>query len=64
MSRDLIMAILGMAVLVSSAYLVIETMPRSPAVVVYACDLAEISPDFPNDVKQKCRKAQHEKVLH
>lgn len=28
--------------------------------VRYNCDLAEISPDFPIEVKQKCRELRHE----
>jgi hypothetical protein len=28
--------------------------------VVYNCDLAEISPDFPKEVKQQCRKIRNE----
>lgn len=28
--------------------------------VVYNCDLAEISPDFPKEVKQKCRELRNE----
>lgn len=28
--------------------------------VRYNCDLAEISPDFPVEVKQKCRELRHE----
>jgi hypothetical protein len=28
--------------------------------VVYNCDLAEISPDYPKEVKQKCRELLNE----
>jgi hypothetical protein len=31
-------------------------MPKKGDVVVYDCRLAEISPDFPIEVKDKCRK--------
>ena len=30
--------------------------------VVYNCDLAEISPDFPIEVKQKCRELKKWKL--
>ena len=29
-------------------------------IVKYDCSLAEISPDFPKEVKQKCRESKHE----
>lgn len=35
------------------------TLPRKSE-VVYNCDLAEISPDFPIEVKQQCRKIRNE----
>jgi hypothetical protein len=34
-------------------------LPRKSE-VVYNCDLAEISPDFPKEVKQQCRKIRNE----
>ncbi len=32
----------------------LSTMPKRQ-VVVYNCDIAEISPDFPIEVKERCR---------
>lgn len=32
----------------------LTTLPKHE-VVVYKCDLAEISPDYPIDVKERCR---------
>ena len=34
-------------------------LPRKSE-VVYNCDLAEISPDFPIEVKKQCRKIRNE----
>lgn len=34
-------------------------LPRKSE-VVYNCDLVEISPDFPKEVKQQCRKIRNE----
>lgn len=38
-------------------YLQFVVYNTSSKVVVYDCRLAEISPDYPVDVKQKCREA-------
>ena len=35
--------------------IVLTAMPKH-SVVVYNCSLAEISPDYPVEVKEKCRK--------
>ena len=35
------------------------TLPRKSE-VVYNCDLAEFHPDFPKEVKQKCRELKNE----
>lgn len=36
--------------------------PKRGDVVVYNCSIAEISPDFPLEVKEKCRKLNAEKI--
>ena len=36
-------------------------MPKKGDVVVYNCSIAEISPDIPLEVKEKCRKLRAEK---
>jgi len=35
--------------------IVLTSMPKH-GVVVYNCSIAEISPDYPIEVKEKCRK--------
>jgi len=37
-------------------------MPKKGDVVVYNCSIAEISPDYPIEVKEKCRKLRAEKL--
>ena len=37
-------------------------MPKKGDVIVYNCSLAEISPDIPLEVKEKCRKLRAEKL--
>ena len=36
-------------------------IPKKGDVVVYNCSIAEISPDIPLEVKEKCRKLRAEK---
>lgn len=36
--------------------------PKRGDVVVYNCSIAEISPDFPLEVREKCRKLNSEKI--
>jgi len=52
---DLQMAVVSIVVFILLWGTVIELMPRH-GVVVYDCRLAEISPDYPVDVKNECRK--------
>lgn len=33
-----------------------EEYPRKNRVVIYDCSIAEISPDYPIEVKEQCRK--------
>jgi len=37
-------------------------MPKKGDVVVYNCSIAEISPDIPLEVKEKCRRLRAEKL--
>ena len=37
-------------------------MPKKGDVVRYDCSIAEISPDIPLEVKEKCRKLRAEKL--
>jgi hypothetical protein len=37
-------------------------MPKKGNVVRYDCSIAEISPDIPLEVKEKCRKLRAEKL--
>lgn len=36
-------------------------MPKKGDVIKYDCSISEISPDFPLEVKEKCRKLRAEK---
>jgi hypothetical protein len=41
--------------------IVVYVMPKH-GTVVYDCRLAEISPDFPTEVKEQCRKLNSQKL--
>ena len=45
--------------MVIAAYVVINYQPEGH---VYDCRLAEISPDFPIQVREECRKLQREVI--
>ena len=45
-----------------SLYGLLQT-PRTNITVQYDCQLAEISPDYPQEVKQKCRELVNEHIL-
>lgn len=51
--------ILGI-VLSSCIWILVLIFSDIPAVIVYDCRLAEISPDYPISVKQECRKMQYD----
>ena len=55
---------LGILVIASAIAfaLVLYFAPKKGDVVVYNCSIAEISPDIPLEVKEKCRKLRAEKL--
>jgi hypothetical protein len=58
MSKQLIFASIFVAAFWG---LVISLMPKH-SVVAYDCSLAEISPDFPVEVKEQCRKMRSGRI--
>jgi hypothetical protein len=56
--RQIIIIVLGLTIGYSFSYV---TLPRKDE-IVYNCELVEISPDFPIEVKQGCRKLRMEKI--
>ena len=39
------------------------SLPKKGDVIVYNCSISEISPDFPVEVKEQCRKLRAENIL-
>lgn len=56
--KEAIVAIIALIALVGAIFIG-GTGERT---VVYDCRIAEISPDFPPDVKQACRKKLYEQI--
>jgi hypothetical protein len=60
-TRSLIeLLLLAVVIIIAIAFMILYA-PRKGDVVVYNCSLAEISPDIPLEVKEKCRKLRAEK---
>jgi hypothetical protein len=53
--NSVLLILLGCAII----YFIISVSPKH-GVIAYDCGLAEISPDYPLDVKQACRKLNAE----
>ena len=61
-TSGLIELLLLTVVIIVAIVFMISYAPRKGDVVVYNCSLAEISPDIPLEVKEKCRKLRAEKL--
>ena len=55
MSKNILYVLCAGAFVIGFWGLVLSLIPRH-GTVVYDCRLAEISPDFPPDVRNECRK--------
>lgn len=56
MSKTVIFIFASVCFVVLFWVVVLMSMPKKGDVIVYDCRLAEISPDIPIEVKDKCRK--------
>ena len=54
-----IVFIIAIVVIFLGVYYLSLTMPRER---VYNCSIAEISPDFPIEVREKCRNLRMDKI--
>ena len=61
-SRGLIESLLWVSVIVIVFAVAVMFMPKKGDVVRYDCSISEISPDYPIEVKEKCRKLRAEKL--
>jgi hypothetical protein len=60
--RETIEYIIVLVALIIAIGIAVLTLPRKGDVVVYNCSLSEISPDFPPEVREQCRKLRAETV--
>jgi hypothetical protein len=60
-TRSLIELLFLVSAIIIAFALAFMFMPKKGDVIVYNCSLAEISPDIPIEVKEKCRKLRAEK---
>jgi hypothetical protein len=55
-------AIVAIAFLIAVP-IIFLSLPKKGDVIVYNCSISEISPDFPVEVKEQCRKLRAENIL-
>jgi len=61
LNRGLTLIFLQILSITAIMYIIIAYYPRH-GVVRYDCSISEISPDFPEDIKQECRKLKARKI--
>ena len=61
-ARGLIESLLWIIPIIIVFALAVIFMPKKGDVVRYDCSISEISPDYPIEVKEKCRKLRAEKL--
>ena len=57
MIREILIFLTAIILSVGSVYLIV-TMDSAPSAKRINCSVAEISPDFTNEMKEACRKAR------
>jgi len=55
-------AVVAIAVLIAIP-IVFLSLPKKGDVIRYDCSISEISPDFPLEVKEQCRRLRAENIL-
>jgi uncharacterized membrane protein YgaE (UPF0421/DUF939 family) len=61
-TRSLIELLLLVSAIIIAFALAFIFMPKKGDVIRYDCSISEISPDFPIEVKAKCRRLRAEKL--
>ena len=61
-ARGLIESLLWIIAIIIVFALAVIFMPKKGDVIRYDCSISEISPDYPIEVKEKCRKLRAEKL--
>jgi len=61
-TRSLIELLLLVSAIIIAFALAFIFMPKKGDVIRYDCSISEISPDYPIEVKEQCRKLRAEKL--
>ena len=61
-ARSLISLLFAATVVIIAFAFFITFMPKKGDVIRYDCSISEISPDYPIEVKEQCRKLRAEKL--
>jgi hypothetical protein len=57
---EIVLIIVGLLIVIP---IVLLPFPKQGDVIRYDCSIAEISPDFPIEVKEQCRKLRADNIL-
>jgi len=61
-ARGLIELLVWVSAIIIVFAIAVMFMPKKGDVIRYDCSISEISPDYPIEVKEKCRKLRAEKL--
>jgi hypothetical protein len=61
-TRSLIELLLWICAIGIAFAIAVMLMPKKVDVIRYDCSISEISPDYPIEVKEQCRKLRAEKL--
>jgi hypothetical protein len=61
-ARGLIESLIWVIAIIIVFALAFMFMPKKGDMIRYDCSISEISPDYPIEVKEKCRKLRAEKL--
>lgn len=62
--REIVVIIVAVIVFLITIPMIFLSLPKKGDVIVYNCSISEISPDFPLEVKEQCRKLRAENILN
>jgi hypothetical protein len=60
--RETIEIVVVIIAFVIAIPIVFSSLPKKGDIIRYDCSIAEISPDFPIEVREQCRKLRADKI--
>jgi hypothetical protein len=61
--REIVEIVVAAIVVLIAIPIIFLSLPKKGDVIVYNCTISEISPDYPIEVKEQCRKLRAEQIL-